>query len=289
MAVGTHALTTLANLKALVGIGDSGHDSLLEACIDRATAAIESHCDRLLKSRLHTEFQMPRGERNVQTDQYPVSSIDSVAFGRQDTFTVTSDTASSDVLATVGFDGSELRLRKVTSAGTSTTETVSAATFPTTSQMVSQINSAVSGWTASLVENALSASIYRFGGRGVKDAPCHVRYPRDNVAEYQVDFNMGIIHITTDRFPGIRSDDARANAFPAGFFPVFVQYTAGYATIPADLEQACLEIARDLFNDAKMDTNNQSESLGDYNFTRISIADKIERYASLLTSYRKVR
>ena len=289
MAVGTHALTSLANLKAVVGIGDSGHDGLLENCIDRATAAIESHTDRKLKSRLHSEFQMPEGERVVKTDQFPIVSIDTVAYGRQDTFTVTSDTASTDVLATVGFDGSELRLRKTTSGGTSTTATVSATTYPTTSQMVSQINSSVSGWSATLVENALSSSLYQFGGRGVKDAPCHVRYPRDNVSEYEVDFAQGIVHITTDRFPGIRSDDARANAFPSGFFPVFVQYTAGYETVPDDLEQACLEIARDIFNDVKMDTNLASEALGDYNFSRISVADKVERYASLLTAYRKIR
>lgn len=53
MAVGTHALTTLADVKAYLGLSDSftDHDALLEGLIDAITATIERFCKRKLKAR----------------------------------------------------------------------------------------------------------------------------------------------------------------------------------------------------------------------------------------------
>jgi len=289
MAVGTNALTSLANLKAWIGETTSSFDSVLEAAIDRATAIVETYCDRKLKSRTLREFVQPNGERTVRLENYPVTSVSTVSYGSAISFSVESDTASSDVLAVVENDGDQIRLRKVTSDGTDSTATVAFSSFGTTSAIVTQINSSVSGWSATLTKNAYSFSLYRFGGRGVIDAPCNFEFPRDNVSEYRVDFEMGLVHIIADRFPGIRSDDASANRFPSGFFPVFVEYTAGYTTVPDDLEQITIEIAADIYNDRQADRNNSSESLGDFTSTRASYADVAERYANRLNGYREVR
>ena len=289
MAVGTYALTSLANLKAWIGISGSDNDAVLEASIDRATSVIESYCDRKLKSRTHYEWVQPDGDRTFVLDHPPISSVDTIAFGRQDSFTVTSDTGATDVLATVGFDGTELRLRKVDASGASTASTLAVASYPTTSQMVSYINASVSGWSATLVENAYTRSLYRFGGRGVKDAPCHVRFPRDNVSEYEVEFERGQVHLTVDRFPGIRTDDAAPNRFPRGFFPVFVEYVGGYETVPDDLEQVAIEVASDLYRERLSDRTKASEALGDYNYSRAGVADLLESRAAKLAAYRRIR
>ncbi len=289
MAVGTYALTSLANLKAWIGITADTHNAVLESSIDRSTSIIESYCDRLLKTRTHYEWVMPRGSQSFVVDNPPVTSIETVAFGRQDSFTVTSDTASTDVLATVNFDGERLRLYKVNASGSKTHDTLTASSYPTTSQLVTQINSGVSGWSATLVENAYTKSLYRFGGRGVKDAPCHVRFPRDNVSEYEVEFDRGQVHLTVDRFPGIRSDDASPNRFPRGFFPVFVEYTSGYETVPPDLEQVAVEIAAELYRERLSDRTMASESLGDYNYSRANVADLVASRAAKLDAYRRIR
>ena len=288
MAVGTYALTSLANLKAWLSITVSDYDAILESSIDRATSLIESYCDRKLKARTHYEWVMPQGERTVTVDHPPIQTIDTISYGRQTAMTITGDTASTDVLTTVGFDGAELRLRRVQSNGTAATSTISVATYPTTSQLVTQVN-AVAGFSATLTENAYARSLHRFGGRGLKDAPCDLAFPRDNVSEYEVENEIGLIHITTDRFPGIRSDDAAANRFPAGFFPVFVQYEGGYETVPDDLEQACIEIASDLYRDRLNDRLVASEALGDYNYSRANPADLLARRANLLDAYREIR
>jgi hypothetical protein len=289
MAVGTYALTTLSNLKNWIGITSVDDDVLLEDAIDRATAIIESHCDRKLKARTFSEWCMPSGERTFTVDNYPIVSIDTISYGSAISMTISSDTASTDVIATVENNGTNIRLRKVTYAGATELTTLAVADYVSTRQLVNYINLAVSGWTATLTENALTASLYRFGGRGVIDAPCNFEYPRDNVSEYRVDYDTGLVHIIADRFPGIRSDNASANRFPSGFFPVFVQYTAGFETVPADLEQACIEIAADLYRERKQDKTITSESLGDYNYTQAGVAELLEGRMGKLASYREIR
>jgi hypothetical protein len=289
MAVGTHALVSLADLKTYLGISGSTDDTILEKCIDRATAIIESYCDRKLKARTFHEFLMPEGDRTVKTEEFPIVSIDTIAFGSQTSFTIESDTASTDVVATVGFDGSSLRLYKVASNGTETTVTLDASDHATTSSLVNHINSSVSGWSATLTKNAYTRSLYRFGGRGVIDAPAQLEFPRDNVSEYRVDFETGRIHITADRFPGIRSDDTQANRFPDGFFPVFIQYAAGFSTIPDDLQQVGLEVAGDLFRERLQDRTLSAESLGDYSYTQAAIADLLAERVAKLDHYKEIR
>jgi hypothetical protein len=289
MAVDTYALVTLAQLKNWLGITSTDDDVILEDAIDRATSIIETHCDRKLKSRVFYEFVMPQGERTVTVDNYPIVSIDTIAYGSAISMTIESDSASTDVLATVENNGTNIRLRKVASDGTSTTATLALSDYLTTSAIVNYINASVSGWSATLTENAYSFSLYRFGGRGVIDAPCNFEYPRDNVSEYRVDYSTGLIHLIADRFPGIRSDDASANRFPSGFYPVFVQYTAGFETVPADLQQVCIEVAADLYRERKQDKTITSESLGDYSYTQAGVAELLEGRMGKLAGYREIR
>lgn len=289
MAVDTYALTTLSNLKNWIGITAVDDDVLLEDAIDRATAIIESHCDRKFKSRTFYEWCMPSGERTFTVENYPINSITNIAYGSAISFTVSSDTASTDVRATVENDGTTIRLRKLPYSGTAESIELAISSYPTTRQLVNYINLSANGWSATLTENAETVTLYRFGGRGVIDAPCNFEYPRDNVSEYRVDYSTGLVHIIADRFPGIRSDDASANRFPSGFYPVFVEYTAGYATVPADLEQICIEIAADLYRERKQDKTITSESLGDYNYTQAGVAELLTGRIEKLSQYREIR
>ena len=162
MAVSTYALTSLSSLKTSLGLSalETDKDAILEDSIDRATSIIESFVDRKLKSRTHYEWVQPSGDRSITLDNPPIRTIDTISFGRQDALVITSDTASSDVLATVGFDGSEVRLRKVAANGTATTATLAADTYPTTASLVTQINASVAGWSATLTESAYTRSFF---------------------------------------------------------------------------------------------------------------------------------
>ncbi len=289
MAVSIHALTSLAALKEWLGITVSTYDAVLESAIDRATAMIETYCDRKLKNRTHREFVMPEGGRTVALDHFPIVSVKSVAFGPAIAFSVSSDTGSTDVLATVENDGDSLKLVKIAANGTETSETLAFSTYKTTDALVTYINASVSGWTASLTANAYTYSLYRFGGRGVINAVCNLEYPKDNISEYRMDVDRALIHMRVDSFPNFHSEDRDTNRFPRGFYPVFVEYSAGYETIPDDLERACIEIAAGLYQARLEDRNVTSETLGDYTYSRQQQTALIEERAQLLDGYRNIR
>jgi hypothetical protein len=285
MAVQDYALTDLATLKAWLSITDSSSDTLLESAIDRASALIEAVCDRRLKSRTFYEWVMPRGERSFLVDNPPILSVDLVAYGRHPSFTIASTTGSTDVLATVGFDGTSLRMRKVEADGTSSLYTLSAVNHGSTSSLVVAIN-ALTGWTATLSTNALTRSLYRTGGRSATNATVVMDYAYDGASIYEIDYDLGRIHLTVDRFPGSGED---LNRFPSGFNPVFVQYTGGFQTVPDDLEQVALDVAADLYRERLNDKSVASEALGDYNYSRRNAEELLNVYVGRLAPYREIR
>jgi len=69
---------------------------------------------------------------------------------------------------------------------------------------------------------------------------------------------------------------------------VLVEYTAGYATVPDDIEQACIEIAAMMYRDRRRDAGLASESLGDYSYTRANRAEVDAVMAGLLTDWREI-
>lgn len=289
MAIDSTALTTLANLKSYLGVTTSTDDTIMEDSINRATVMIESLCDRKFKARQFYEFASASGERTFTVDNFPIIDINSISYGSQLSFTVSSSTASTDVLASVGNDGSSIRLRKVDSAGNATTATVSFDSYQTASKIVTQINDNVSGWTASLQKDAYARSLYRFAGRGVLDSPAQFDYPRDSAADYRVDFATGLIHLLDDSFPPVPGGGGKANRFPPGFFPVFVEYQAGYETIPRDLEHIAIELSAELFNERLDDKSMQSEALGGYNYTKADGEKKLMERLRSLDMYREIR
>ncbi len=285
MAVGTYALTSLDNLKAWIGVSVATYDAVLEQSIDRSTSIVESYCDRRFMSRTFREWVEPKGSDTLTVSHRPIVSVNTVSFGSAQAMSISSDTSTTDVLATMGVDEDGLRLHKVASDGTTTTASLAFSTYATTSALVTQINSSVSGWTASLIANAYARTLYRFAGRGVLNASGIIDYADDNGSDYRVDYDAGETHLSHD----VPFNSFKPSRFPRGFHPVFVEYEAGYATAPADLEQATIEIAADLYRDRLSDRTLASESLGDYNYSQTSVADLLADRVGKLDAYREIR
>lgn len=60
--------------------------------------------------------------------------------------------------------------------------------------------------------------------------------------------------------------------FPKGHFNVRVTYTGGYSTVPDAVQEACSQLCAQLYGQSADSKNPslQSESLGDYSYTRMS-------------------
>ena len=70
---------------------------------------------------------------------------------------------------------------------------------------------------------------------------------------------------------------------------VLIDYTAGYATTPDDIEQAVLMIAASLFQGRKRDPNIASESLGGYSYSLRAPGQSQEEARSLLDAFKTLR
>lgn len=95
-------LCTLANVKLLLGIGDTTQDTLLEALITRASAAICAHTGRVLKRATYTsEPYAVNGQLYLYLNQWPIQTLTSVTLGGV-VLTVNADYYMSAADASVG-------------------------------------------------------------------------------------------------------------------------------------------------------------------------------------------
>lgn len=75
MSVNAYALTTVARLKAYLGISASTYDSVLEVIINALTDFIENECDRRFKQTAYSGTKLDgKGSNEIVLPQWPVSS-----------------------------------------------------------------------------------------------------------------------------------------------------------------------------------------------------------------------
>jgi len=101
-ALGTYALTTLANFREFIKDSSttSISDNAAERIINRASQVIERYCGRRLKSETYTdEYHDADGESGVVfLDQYPITSVTSLYDDADRTFTSSFLIAATDYM-----------------------------------------------------------------------------------------------------------------------------------------------------------------------------------------------
>lgn len=248
MAVDTYALTTLAKLQNHLGVTDSADEVVLEACIDRASSRIETFMDRKVLSRSYSDWVFPSDGRLVLR-HWPVASVQRISWGGQLVLSVSSS-ISTDVRASVSVSESAVVLKRWDSAGTAATTTLDFATYPTTTDMDTAIDAAT-GWSSTLSRNVLSSELVPMSGVDVMTQSAYIVWPDVNGSPAWIDADAGIVGMPSPP-AGSSVGDSR---------PVLVDYTAGYSTVPYDVEEACIEIASSIYRQRRYDTG---QTLGDF-------------------------
>lgn len=294
MAVGTYALTTLAQLKAHLGITVSTYDTILEQYIDHATAKIERWIGRQIKVRNYFEWYGGNDVRSVRVKQYPINNVVGVYTGLAAAITIAS-TVSSDIRLTVSINTDPLGtvangvlapcavLTRTISAGTTTTSTLLFSTYPDTTSLVAAIN-AITGFSATVTTAMRCAQLHPRAGGDIKMATV-VLTGVDVSSEFVYDSYLGIVTIRQDAFP-MTHHNAR---YPSALQSTLIEYSAGYTTVPDDIHQACLVIAGTMYLSRKSDTSLQSESLGDYSYSMASADSSRAMMEDMLGSWKEIR
>lgn len=256
-------------------------NSLLDDIINRASHIIETMFGRNILSRDYREWHNSEEGSPLILNHRPVTAVKRLASGRTDGLTVRG-TTTTDLRATVEVQDSQIILSRFDSSGTETPTALAFATYATTSALVTQIN-LTTGWSATLLSNALSLDLFRAGGQDALGRDVRLSYPSTSDDEYRVDEEKGLVYFTVPS----SADWALGGAVyvpRSGYHvgqlvcpaqSILVQYTAGYATTPYGLEEYTLQVAKMILEGREHDSTLQSESLGDYSKTLAKHADVI--------------
>ena len=295
MAVGTYALSTLAQLKSHLGITVNGDNTILEGYIDHATAKIERWIGRQILVRNYSEWYGGNSVVSVRVKQYPINNVTGVYTGLAAALTISS-TIASDIRLTISINTEPLgtlssgaivpcaTLNRTTSAGVTTTSTLSFATYPDTTSLAAAIN-VITGFSATVTTAMRCAQLHPRAGGDVKMAS--VVLTGANVStEFVYDSYLGIVTIRQDAFPTQASYVAR---FPSALQSTLIEYSSGYAAVPDDIHQACLVIAGTMYLSRKSDTSLQSESLGDYSYSMASAESSQAMMNEMIGSWKEIR
>lgn len=271
MAIDTNNLTTLAVLKTWLGVTDTADDMVLQWSIQQASRIVQTHCARNFTQQRYYEIRDTYGAMRLALEQSPVTVVRFVGVGWDSVVSINS-TNSTDAFASVAVDADQVHLTRVSSTGTETASQVSFGSHDVSSEVVNHINT-ISGFSAGLILNVPSRYIRRLAGRDVRNSTAYLEAPTEGLDDYQIDLDRGMIYgKTLDRY---RS--------------VLVDYTAGYATIPSDVELATLTIAARSYRARTRDRSIASESLGGYSYLTRSLVEIEDEEKRMLAPYRRIR
>lgn len=231
------ALANLNNLSAT-----ANENTTIDLLIRAVSEAIRRYCRREFALQNHDELCDASGGPLLRLAHYPVVAVDRVATGAETVLTVT-NTAAANQRATVQVTNTGLTLVRVAS-GTTTTDTSSTwAANATLSAVAAAVTALGNGWSATAISGhgSRAASDLRpiQGALHAKDVAAELLLHTEELGDYQVDAAKGYLH--------------RAAGWQEGIDNYRVLYTAGYETVPEDVQEACAQWVAALYWQAKRD------------------------------------
>jgi hypothetical protein len=234
-------------------------DYLIEQLINRASDYINRYCNIHFKEATHTLERYNGDSHKLFLNNYPVNNIIQLCQGTTDVIRVRcTDNTAYNAYVEVDQDAQTVRLLR--DGTVDATFDISNVLYDTLSELATAIN-AVANWEATIASSAFnsypSAQLFNKLNVYCKNIFNYLRIPEEPIDEFSVDYEAGIIHLSS--------------SFLQGFQNVYVSYTAGYAagSIPPALEQICIELVKFKYSMISVDPTLKSEKIGRvYAYTR---------------------
>ena len=241
---------------------------LIERLIDRATDAIERYLNRKIKTRDYSrEPYFGRSGDKLLLDQYPVTRAIRLSRGRENAFSIL-NTSTDATYCTVEVTSSVIRL--IVKDGTNDDDTsLTLSGYTSIDALITAIEALGKGWDCTALATDTSTRdadelLPRPSMNVTTTKSAYVETPDEDLADYKLlkygdeDRNEGMIY------------------YSPGFSPnteYFIDYTAGFTTIPESLAHACIKLAAKRYAESKTDPTMRSETMGDYKYERFSLLD----------------
>jgi hypothetical protein len=274
------ALTSTDNFKEYAGITHTDDDTLIGNLITRAQSIIEEYCGRAFNSASYRQRYDGTGDTKLRLDEYPVTGVTLLGIGLVDPLQLrntSGDAAYAGV--SVYDDGTTMKLS--IDSGTNNGDTTITLSSYTLDSLATYINGTVAkNWAASVqlsdygVWNA--DELLDCYGLQALDQYVYCQVPETLAEDFRLYEDEGILY--------------RASGFTSGRKNITVRYTAGYATIPGALEQACIDLVNDFYKKRQYSMSVKAERLGDHSITfgGLSEWDIPKGIRARLQPYRKI-
>ena len=217
---------------------------LVSSILTSTDKYVKEYCRRVFESADYSETY-DGGVSSIFLNEYPITALSRVAQGRDEVFSVNNTSTSS--YATCSCDGTNFTCNL-----NGTGSDLALGTYTTITTLVAAINALGDGWVA--VTNSgygdfLSSEIISFYGKSCLDGDiAYVEIPSESLTDFIMNANTGEIRHT----------------FPSGFQNIFISYTAGYSTVPTDLQMAVKLLVQYIYSKVQEDNlGNEYYSLGD--------------------------
>jgi hypothetical protein len=255
-------LITLARAKQdIQSITDTSQDALITTLITAISRAIEKYCRRDFVQTTYDELYNGTGDRRLLLRQYPLLSIQSVRYRPVTVLKITNNLANTPQ-ARVTVTSTGLTLTWVTSGVTTTNTSITWAANPTVLSVQNAVNALGSGWSAvgAGYDQWPSADIYCpqgiSGSAGYQAATqgaltaagqfAELKLHTYELAGYQIDTNRGwLLRAIPYTDPELLHPEDLI--WPVGIGNFRVQYTAGYASIPEGVQEACAQWVSEVY------------------------------------------
>lgn len=277
MALDTYALTTARRVQEYLKLDSEEDTELLENLINAVSDEIETYCNRKFASQSFTEIYDGNGMISLQLNNFPITRITRIAIGVRNVMTL-KNTASDASSATVEVLNNSLRL--IVTGGASAGDQsfdLTNASYDTIAEVVAAIIAYGNGWTATVLSTYgafVSVDLIdRFAAYAL-DTLVTLSIPAKTKTDYGVNPTLGEIYLS--------------DGFDPGYQNVYVNYTAGYSTIPDDLGAIALEMVAEVYRESERDPTLRSEKLGDYTWVAQETKGALSKYQSRLARWRRI-
>ena len=269
-------LITLDRARQAIPAAEPDADHILTPLIEAASAAIHRYCNRSFASAAYEEYYDGDGGDVLMLEHFPVTEVTRVSATPETALHVTNTDTTTNSRATVRVTDTALVLTRVAS-GSSTSSTLLFATYPTIVSLAAAVDSLAAGWGATVMSGWgpwASADLIACGGRPCLDQEAGCELMSEEVACRLVDGESGRVRLAS--FTGTGGRNLR------------VEYTAGFATVPDDVQLACATIVANAYHALERDGGLRSERLGDYSFAAQDDAIFTPPVRRLLGAYRDI-
>jgi hypothetical protein len=233
----------------------AAEDTTLAALITACSKAIKKYCGREFDSQTFDELYDEPKDGRLLLRQFPLISVSRVAHSPTTVLRI-KNTSASNQRATVAVTNTGLSLTRVASGVSSTDTSVTWAGNATLAAVAVAVNALGNGWSASVADathnNRASADLRAVqGALNAKDVEAELKIHLGELSSFDLDAELGVLVV--------RTIDELLSAWGRTEWRVI--YTAGFATVPEDVQEACAQWVAALFFQTKRDPGLADETL----------------------------